>query len=171
MDIVPEPDRDDMPQRVTLVMEHHLGLPGCTGSKEDDERVGAPGLFRPRYVYDLCRNRRRVVHLYRVTDPAVALAIDQHLAGERWAFLCDCIDLVGVLQARDHHLDIGEVDTVFQVFWGEHGGGRAVYCTTLDQGKGKRPPFRYPREHDQGPLSLIEPVLDQHVHDLVGHQL
>ena len=46
-------------------------------------------------------------------------------------------------------------------------GAGTVDCTPLDERDRRGPPLGDAGEHDHDPVALVDPVLDQHVHDLV----
>src|SRR5665647_538102 len=142
-DILPEPRCYNVPEWITLVMKHHFWFPGCSGREENHHWIGTPCLFHAGKIDKLCRNRGRIIQFDLVTDPPCPFTVNHHSAAKCRTVLGDFIDFIRMLFACYDHLDISNIDAVFQILWSEHGRSGAIHCTPFDQRKGERPPFRH----------------------------
>jgi len=116
-------------------------------------------------------DRGRIVQFERVTDPSRAFAVHEEPAGERGALLGNFIYLPRVPEACDDHLELLGIQSVPDVFWGEHRGAGADHGAELDQGYHEHPPLGDPGQDKEDFIPLLDPVLDQDVGCLVGEVL
>ncbi len=156
-----------------MVVEHHLRLPGGAGGKVDHHRVGALRLLHAGDFHQAPGDRGGVGSLLDVAHPAGEVGVGDQPAGKRRAVVADLLHLGGVFRVGDDHLDLCGIDPVAEVLRGEHRRAGAEDRSELDAGDGEDPPLRDPWEHDDDPVALLDPVLQEHVCRRVGevHQL
>ncbi len=167
MQVVPDARGDEVPQRIGVVVDHHLRFAGGAGREEDQQRVRGPGPVHAGEVDQLVGAGRGVVELDGVADPSVPRAVGHEFDEERGAVFLDLLDLLRVLRHRDDHPDVGGLDTVFQVFGGQHRRRGAVDGADLDERDDEDPPFRRPRKHQHDPVALLDAVLYAHIDGLI----
>ena len=165
--VVPHARGDEVPERVGVVVDHHLRLAGGAGGEEDQQRVGRFGPVQPWEVHQFVRTGRGVVELDGVADPPVPRAVDHEPDPQCRALVPDLLDLIGMLGHGDDHPDVRCLDAVLQVFGRQHRRRRAVYGTEFDEGDDEDPPLRSPGEHQHDPVAFLDAVFYADVDRLV----
>jgi len=169
--VMPQSCCDQVPERVGMVVQHHFRLARRSGREIDEHRVSGKRLLLSRNAHRVVGDRGRIVQFERVTDPSRAFAVHEEPAGERGALLGNFINLPRVLEARDDHPELLGIQSVPDVFWGEHRGAGADHGAELDQGYHEHPPLGDPGQDKEDFIPSLDPVLDQDVGCLVGEVL
>ncbi len=165
--VVPQPPGDDVPEGVGVVVQHHLRLAGGPRGEEDQHRVRCSGPVHAGEVHQFVRAGCRVVELDGVTDPSVPNAVDHEPDRERGALFPDLLDLTRMFGHGDDHLDIGRLNAVLQVLWGQHRRCGTVHGAEFDEGDDEDPPLGCPGEHQHDPVALLDAVFQADVDRLI----
>ena len=166
-DVLPERGGDDVPERIRVVVQHHLGLAGGARGEVDQHRVGRPRPLRDRHADLVVRYRRGILEFVQVTRPALPLSVHQEEGVEQRAGVGDLVDLLGVLQVRDDHPELPGLDAVFDIFRGQHRRAGAEDRAEFDERDDEDPPFRDTREHQHHPVALLDAELEEDVRGAV----
>ena len=166
--IQPEGPGNHMPEGKSMIVNDKFRFAGRPGRKVDHERIGASGPPHPFDLDQVAGDRGRVVEFLDIADPPREFCVGHQPAGQSRAIGADLLDFARILLVGDDHLDPGCIDPIFQVLWGEHGRAGTEDGTELDTGDRKDPPFWDPGEHDDHAVSLLHPVLQEHVCCRVG---
>ncbi|WML68366.1 MAG: hypothetical protein METHP_01981 [Methanoregula sp. SKADARSKE-2] len=105
----------EMAEWISVVMEDHLGLAGCTGGEGDQHRVAAPGLPGVQNADRPVGDRSGIEELVREALPALLLVIRNHPGSGARALIADLLGLTGVFQIGDDHPEFPDIGPVLYV--------------------------------------------------------